>query len=194
MMDEPIGTTILSLLFNLSIPAFGYLGARDGSATLMCIFVGLMMLNAANAVAVLAMVAYAVASGMPQRQADGTYEDFHMTATIWVQVILILGWAIMAIIAAYHSNKLCSKLSQGEAIAERYNDDPEIGLPEIDTKLDMNDYEPPNQSFGLPEKERRPAALDEDSDMSPSSVISRRQSAPRNSFSPRELKHISSSE
>jgi len=187
MMDEPIATTVLSLLFNLSIPAFGYLGARDGSATLMCIFVALMTLNAANAIAVLAMVAYAVYAEIPQRQSDGSYAPFRMTATIWVQVVLILGWAIMAIIAAYHSNKLCSKLSQGEAIAERYNDDPEIGLPEIDTKLDMNDYEPP-ASFGLPEKERHrsAAALDEDSDMSP--VRSRRRS---DSASPREMKQMS---
>lgn len=146
MINEPVGTTLLSLLFNVSIPAFGYLGARDGSSSLMCIFVALMILNAANAIAVLFMVGYAVLTGLPQKRADGTFQAFEMTPSMWVQVFLIFAWALMALIAAYHANKLFNKLATGEAVAERYNDDPEIGLPEIDTKLE--EIEP--DSFGLP--------------------------------------------
>ena len=181
LLDEPIATTVLSLLFNLSIPAFGYLGARDGSSTLMCIFVALMFLNAANALAVLGMVAFAVIAQLPQRDSDGSYHPFIMTTSIWLQVILILAWAIMALVAAYHSNKLLSKLSQGEAIAEVYNDDPEIGLPEIDTKLDMNDEASGAAAFGLPEHERTTSkksnVLDEDFSPAANVSSSRRRSA-----------------
>lgn len=131
LIDEPVAPTVLSLLFNLAIPAFGYLGARDGSSSLMCIFVTLMVINAANAVAVLCLVGYAYSAGVPQRGENGVIRPFQMTPSVWVQVALIAVWALMALIAAFHANKLFSKLSQGESIAERHNDDPEIGLPEI---------------------------------------------------------------
>ena len=95
----------------------------------------------------------------------------------------------MALVAAYHSNKLLSKLSQGEAIAEVYNDDPEIGLPEIDTKLDMNDDNAGVAAFGLPELDRgaskRSNVLDED--FSPAATSSAR----RRSASPHELRQLS---
>ena len=189
LLDEPIATTVLSLVFNLSMPAFGYLGARDASSTLMCIFVALMLLNATNALVVLGMVAFAVIARIPQRDSDGSYHPFIMTTSIWLQVLLILAWAIMALVAAYHSNKLLSKLSQGEAIAEVYNDDPEIGLPEIDTKLDMNDDNGGVAAFGLPEHDRgtskRSNVLDED--FSPASASSAR----RRSASPHEMRQLS---
>jgi hypothetical protein len=190
LLDEPIATTALSLLFNLSIPAFGYLGARDGSSTLMCIFVALMFLNAANALAVLGMVAFAVIAQLPQRDSEGTYHPFIMTTSIWLQVILILAWAVMALVAAYHSNKLLSKLSQGEAIAEVYNDDPEIGLPEIDTKLDLSEGA---AAFGLPENERgtskKSHVLDED--FSPANMSSSRRRSASPASSAREMRQLS---
>ncbi len=109
MINEPVGTTLLSLLFNVSIPAFGYLGARDGSSSLMCIFVALMILNAANAIAVLFMVGYACLTGLPQKRTDGTYQEFQMTPSMWIQVFLIFAWALMALIASFHANKLFNK-------------------------------------------------------------------------------------
>ena len=195
LIDEPIATTVLSLLFNLSIPAFGYLGARDGSSTLMGIFVALMVLNAANALAVLGMVAFAVITQLPQRGSDGSYHPFIMTTSIWLQVILILAWAVMAVVAAYHANKLLSKLSQGEAIAEVYNDDPEIGLPEIDNKLDTNEEQMASVAFGLPENERASSrktnVLDED--FSPAMTSSARHRASSvSSSSPHEMRQLDS--
>lgn len=148
LLGESVATTILSILFNLSIPAFGYLGARDGNASLMCIFVALMTLNAANALAVLFIVAYAAATGLPQRGQDGSVHPFEMTVSVWTQVILISAWAAMALIASFHSNKLFSKLAQGDSIIETENPDAEIGMPQIDSKGDDDNIEP--NSFGLP--------------------------------------------
>ena len=148
LIGESATTAVLSVLFSLSIPAFGYLGARDGSSTLMCIFVALMTLNAANAVAILGMVAYAVSAGVPQRAPDGSTRPFQMTTSVWVQVVLISAWAGMALIASYQVNKLFNKLAQGDAIAAAHQTDTEVGLPQIDTNLDEAGVEP--GSFGLP--------------------------------------------
>jgi hypothetical protein len=136
-INEAIGTTLVSMIFNLAIPTFGYLGARDGSATLMCVFVAMMTINAANALALLAMILYVVIEKIPQRDpVTGRLVPFEMTKSVWAEIFLVTSWALMALVAAHHSRKLFAKLSQGEAVAERYNADPEIGLPEIDTKLE----------------------------------------------------------
>ena len=182
LIDEPAGATVLSLLFNLAIPAFGYLGARDGSSSLMCIFVTLMVVNAANAIAVLCLVAYAYSTGLPQRQSDGSIAPFRLTMSVWVQVGLLAAWALMALIASFHANKLFSKLAQGEAIAERHNDDPEIGLPEINTKLDMDEPD----SFGLPSMPLHERDLDEEFN----SPIRRKSSVSKQHLSPREMRPI----
>ena len=145
-IGEPVGSTLLSLLFNISIPAFGYLGARDGSSTLMCIFVALMVLNAANALAVIAMIIYAAQLNIPQRGADGAFHPFKMTASVWVQTVLISIWAIMALLGAFHANKLMNRLADEDVAAGHRNTDAEVGLPSMDTKLD--EIEP--DSFGLP--------------------------------------------
>lgn len=145
-IGEPTGSTLFSLLFNISIPAFGYLGARDGSSTLMCIFVALMVLNAANALAVIAMIIYASSLGIPQRGADGIFRPFTMTTSVWIQAVLISIWAIMALMGAYHANKLMNRLADEDITAGRRTGDAEVGLPSLDTKLD--EIEP--DSFGLP--------------------------------------------
>jgi hypothetical protein len=185
MMGESAATTILSILFNMSIPAFGYLGARDGNATLMCIFVALMTLNAANAIAILFMVAYASITGLPQKGADGTTHPFQMTTSIWIQVILILAWAIMALVASFHANKLFNKLAQGDSIVAADGADTEVGLPQMDTKHDDN-LDP--TSFGLPAS---PGALNErDIDDEFHSSLRRKKV----SASPREMRQLSPQE
>ena len=190
LIDEPAGATILSLLFNLAIPAFGYLGARDGSSTLMCIFVTLMILNAANAIAVLFLVAYAYIAGLPQRDSVGGIHPFQMTPSVWVQVFLIAAWSVMALVAAFHANKLFNKLAQGDAIAERHNDDPEIGLPEINTALDV---EP--DSFGLPRRSVLQERVFEEEFNSPTRRKKGRSASGGSSVtSPRELRQMTPSE
>jgi hypothetical protein len=142
-IGEPAGSTLLSFLFNLSIPAFGYLGARDGSSLLMCIFVALMTLNAANAIAVLVIVAHAALTHAPQKLPSGLVQPFTMTTSVWIQVGLIAAWAVMALIGAYHSYKLFTHLAKGDFA--RRTDDSEAGLPPIEKPGQM---EP--DSFGLP--------------------------------------------
>ena len=141
-LGERVESTLLSLLFNLSIPAFGYLGARDGSSLLMCIFVGLMVLNAGNAIAVLVIISHAAITNAPQRLPSGLIQPFRMTPSIWVQVVLIGAWALMALIGAYHAYKLFAHLAKGDFA--RRTEDAELGLPQIDPKS----IEP--ESFGLP--------------------------------------------
>lgn len=145
IIGEPAGPTLLSLLFNISIPAFGYLGARDGSTLLMCMFVALMALNAANAIAVLAIITHAAITTPIQKTPNGELQVFKMTTSLWVQSFLIALWAIMAVIGAYHANKLFNHLSKGD-FAKR-TEDPETGLPQIDTR---NDDDNDINTFGLP--------------------------------------------
>lgn len=136
-IGEPAGSTLLSLLFNLSIPAFGYLGARDGSSLLMCIFVALMALNAANAIAVLAVVSHAAITHAPQRLPSGDVRPFEITTAIMIQMVLIGAWALMALVGAYHSYKLFNHLAKGDFA--KPSDDTEVGLPQVEP-----------ESFGLP--------------------------------------------
>ena len=144
-IGEPAGSTLLSLLFNLSIPAFGYLGARDGSSTLMCVFVALMALNAANAIAVLAIVSHAAITHAPQRLPSGEVRPFEMTNSVLIQVVLIAAWALMGLVGAYHSYKLFNHLAKGDFA--RPAEDTEVGLPQMDSR-DKDGMEP--ESFGLP--------------------------------------------
>jgi len=184
LIGEALSATLLSLLFNISIPAFGYLGARDGNSTLMCIFVALMLLNAANAVAVLSMVAYAWMIGLPQRDASGQVHPFTLTVSVWIQVILISAWAFMALLAAYHANKLFKNLSDEDERAEAHRKDPEAGLPPMETKL--GEIEP--DSFGLPSNFLHERDVDDELN-SPT-----RRKRPGGSASNRELKQLSPSE
>ena len=143
-IGEPVGSTLVSLLFNFSIPAFGYVGARDGSSLLMCIFVGLMVLNAGNAIAVLVIISHAAITNAPQRLPSGVSQPFKMTASVWIQVVLIGAWALMALVGAYHAYKLFSHLSRGELT--RRSEDMEVGLPQME--IGSSGMEP--ESFGLP--------------------------------------------
>jgi hypothetical protein len=111
---------VLGLISSLSAPAFGYLGARRGSATLMCLFVALM--------AVLVGVSVTFILGV--LTVLTTFDWTLLTAfyaLLWVACGFFSAWA------AYNGNKLFAKLLQGEQIIEQT--DPEIGLPEIDTQL-----------------------------------------------------------
>jgi hypothetical protein len=145
IIGESVGPTLLSLAFNLSIPAFGYLGARDGSTMLMCMFVALMALNAGNAIAILVIIAHAAVTAPLVRSPTGDLVPFKLTTSLWVQSILIFAWALMALVGAYHAQKLYSHLAQGD-FAKR-SEDPEAGLPQIEM---TNEHESFNVPVGKP--------------------------------------------
>lgn len=111
---------ILGLLSSLSAPAFGYLGARRGSATLMCLFVSLMVVLAGMSVTI--MLAVLV---------NFTAIQWNLRNTVYV--LLWVACGAFSAWAALNGNQLFAKLLQGEQIIE--TTDPEIGLPEIDTRL-----------------------------------------------------------
>jgi hypothetical protein len=131
-MATGILQVILGLLSSLSAPAFGYLGARRGSATLMCLFVSLMVVLAGMAVTI--MLAVLV----------------HFSSIQWslrntVYVLLWFACGGFSAWAAFNGNKLFAKLLQGEQIIE--NSDPEMGLPEIDTRLPVFESVPLGRSL-----------------------------------------------
>lgn len=142
---------ILSLLSSLSAPAFGYLGARRGSATLMCLFVSLMVVLAGMSATI--MLAVAVNFSSIQWNLRNTVYVF-----LWILSGGFSAWA------AFNGNKLFAKLLQGEQIIE--NADPEIGLPEIDTRLPVFD------SIGRP----RVLLDDEDEELKDMNAATRRTS------------------
>ena len=122
IVDVANGATVASSIFGLltssSAPAFGYLGARRGSATFMSMFIALMILNAGLAFT----LAVTILSIRQQLQ-----------TLIWIYFCLWVCAGILSVWAAYNGNKLFAKLLQGEQIIE--SNDREIGLPEIDTQL-----------------------------------------------------------
>lgn len=183
IIGESLGATLLSLVFNISIPAFGYLGARDGNSSLMCVFVALMLLNAANALAILAMVAYASLTGLPQVDQSGEVHPFHLTVSMWIQVVLISAWAFMALVAAYHANNLFKSLSEEDQRAEAHRKDPEAGLPPMETQLEEIEAD----SFGLPAGALHESDIDDELN----SPIRRKK---QGSVSSQEKKHNSPSE
>lgn len=185
LIGDSLGTTLLSLIFNISIPAFGYLGARDGNSNLMCIFVALMLLNASNALAVLLMIGYAYIVGLPQEDSSGEVHPFRLTGTMWIQVLLILAWAFMALVAAYHANKLFKSLAEEEERAQAHRKDPEVGLPPMDSKL--QEIEP--ESFGLPSMALHERDIDDELN---SPTRRKKQKAP--SASSKEMRQLSPSE
>jgi hypothetical protein len=111
---------------------------------LMCIFVGLMVLNAGNAIAVLVIISHAAITNAPQRLPSGLIQPFRMTPSIWVQVVLIGAWALMALVGAYHAYKLFAHLAKGDFA--RRTEDAEVGLPQMEPR--SSEMEP--ESFGLP--------------------------------------------
>ena len=117
---------IIGLMSSLSAPAFGYFGARKGSATLMCLFVSLMVVLTGIAVTIM-MAVFA------------SFRTIPWTLTIAIYVLLWAASGVFSAWAAFNGNKLFAKLLQGEQIIE--NSDPEIGLPEIDTQLPVFDTE-----------------------------------------------------
>jgi hypothetical protein len=112
---------LLGLLSSLTAPAFGYFGARRGSATLMCMFVSLMVVNAGLSITFVLAVIFTL--GIPM--------DSFMNFSYFLLWVLSSGLSIWA---AYNGNKMFSKLLQGEQIIEEQKD-PEMALPEIDTQL-----------------------------------------------------------
>jgi hypothetical protein len=115
---------VMGLFSSLSAPAFGYFGARRGSATLMCLFVSLMVVLAG----ISATIMLAVISSW-------NYIMWNLRNTVYVLLWVLCG--AFSAWAAFNGNKLFAKLLQGEQIIE--NADPEIGLPEIDTQLPVFD-------------------------------------------------------
>ena len=124
---------ILGLSSSLSAPAFGYFGARRGSATLMCLFVSLMVVLVGMSATIMLAVLVSFSS---------IIWNFRNT----VYVLLWMACGGFSAWAAFNGNKLFAKLLQGEQIIE--NSDPEIGLPEIDTQLPVFDSTIPRQRIG----------------------------------------------
>ena len=117
------GATITSSVFGFfssaSAPAFGYLGARRGSATFMSMFIALMILNAGLAFTLVVTI-------LSIRQA--------VRNLVWAYFALWLVAGLLSIWAAFNANKLFAKLLQGEQIIES-NQAADGALPQIDTQL-----------------------------------------------------------
>jgi len=116
------GATVFSSVFGMlsscSAPAFGYLGARRGSATFMSMFIALMILNAGLS---FTLVVTILMIKVPFR------------FLVWIYFALWFVAGILSVWAAFNANKLFAKLLQGEQIIEANEGD--VNLPEIDTQL-----------------------------------------------------------
>jgi hypothetical protein len=129
--DGRVAQALLGLISSLTAPAFGYLGARRGSATLMCMFVALMVVTAGTAgTFVVALIANI-----------GTIPFSWLL--VWYSFLWIFS-GIFSAWAAFNGNKLFAKLLEGEQIVDGTPQpgfvDQETVLPEIDTQLpNVND-------------------------------------------------------
>jgi len=132
------GATIASSVFGFSssasAPAFGYLGARRGSATFMSMFIALMILNAGLAFTLVVAI-------LSIRQS--------VRFLVWIYFLLWLCAGILSVWAAFNANKLFAKLLQGEQIIEAAEGD--VNLPEIDTQLPVFDEPGRKRIFSDPE-------------------------------------------
>ena len=109
---------LLGLASSLGAPAFGWLGARRGSATFMSVFVALMIVNAVISV----MFVLAIIVIGPNKEWGGI---------VYLYLALWVAGGGLSIIAARSGQGLLKKLMQGEKVvdAEAVEDDIDAQLP-----------------------------------------------------------------
>lgn len=115
--NNQIVPTLLGLGSSLAAPAFGYLGARRGSATLMSLFIALMIVNAL----ISGMFVVALLTMAPNSNWRAVLVVY---ALLWVSGGSLSAWA------AYNGNKFFVKLIEGEQVVDN-----EMGAATIDSEL-----------------------------------------------------------
>ena len=129
--------SILGLISSLGAPAFGYMGVIKGSASFMCMFVALMMVNCA--ISVTFIIALLTVIQTPTKYIEWSYLFLSYLA-------LILFSGAVSLFAAYHGNILFRKLFQGEQILEGDKKDTElgsdVGKKRVFTDFDEESFDP----------------------------------------------------
>ena len=113
-IGEPIGSSILTMILNLSLPILGLMSIHDKGRLSLGIFIGLVLLHAIACMVSIGLVIKAVATGALQYEPSGRIRPFEMTSSLWVEVITIALYVIIYLGASYYAWKLFASRGKGD--------------------------------------------------------------------------------
>jgi hypothetical protein len=115
--------SIIALAVASFLPFVGYSGARKGSPGLICMFCALSLVSSSHATALLIMLTLVVLTGQEiceEPKNPGAPNSCHpvpFSFTLFVFVVGLAIWAVVAFWASYNGSRLYAKLTESGSIA-----------------------------------------------------------------------------